>query len=186
MTPKSRKEGKAAGATFYFTNSSCANGHVSERYVSTAQCVACLQSWTDLNKSKVKQAKRVWKSKNPDKVREACRNQKRRQAHDPTYKVNRNMRAAIWRNLKRFKGGRGWETLVSFTLEELQAHLERQFQPDMTWGNYGAHWEIDHINPLSKCESFEEAWALTNLQPLVKFENRSKGGRWATTDASKA
>jgi hypothetical protein len=76
-----------------------------------------------------------------------------------------------------FEGGNPWELLVSFTLEELKQHLESQFHEGMTWDNYGIFWEIDHIMPVSKCTSLEETWALSNLQPLTKRKNRSKGNR---------
>jgi len=88
------------------------------------------------------------------------------------------MSTAIWRSLKTIKGGRHWETLVAFTLEDLKRHLESQFKNGMAWENYGLHWEIDHKKPLSLCSSFEEAWQLQNLQPLLRAENRAKGNKY--------
>jgi hypothetical protein len=67
------------------------------------------------------------------------------------------------------------------TLEELKIHLESQFKEGMNWGNYGK-WEIDHIFPLSKAdltnlEEYKKVFHYTNLQPLWKAENRSKGNK---------
>lgn len=42
---------------------------------------------------------------------------------------------------------------------------------------------MDHIRPLAgfvipnvECPAFREAWGLSNLQPLLKADNRAKGG----------
>lgn len=66
----------------------------------------------------------------------------------------------------------------------LAAHLEALFTPSMSWANGGEVWEIDHIVPMSAFEyespddpEYKECWALSNLRPLCKFENRAKGNR---------
>ena len=55
----------------------------------------------------------------------------------------------------------------------------------MTIDNYGL-WEIDHIIPRSffkyrspRNKQFKKCWALENLQPLWKSENRKKGNKIA-------
>jgi hypothetical protein len=90
--------------------------------------------------------------------------------------VGRGIRTA----LKAAKAGRKWETVVGYTLADLTAHLERQFDRRMTWANMG-EWEVDHIRPrcsfdLSDPAQFLECWALTNLRPLWSVENRAKSG----------
>jgi 5-methylcytosine-specific restriction endonuclease McrA len=82
------------------------------------------------------------------------------------------------------KQGRSWEKLVGYTIEDLIKHLENQFTGDMSWENYGK-WELDHIKPKSlfKYETAEDAefkkcWALENLQPLSKIENRKKRNKY--------
>ena len=59
-----------------------------------------------------------------------------------------------------------------------------QFTKGMTWDNYGlGGWQIDHIKP---CASFDlsnpnqqsECFDWTNLQPMWKKENQSKGSLW--------
>ena len=49
----------------------------------------------------------------------------------------------------------------------------------MTWENYG-EWEVDHILPcasfdLEQPEAQRQCFHYTNLQPLWKADNRSKG-----------
>ena len=76
--------------------------------------------------------------------------------------------------------------MVSFSLAELTAHLERLFQPGMTWDNYGnGGWNIDHIIPVRAFNftsyrdiDFQRCWALENLQPLWEKDNFTKGGRF--------
>ena len=68
------------------------------------------------------------------------------------------------------------------SIEELKTHLESQFQPRMTWDNYGK-WHIDHIKPLSNFnlenkEEFKEACNYKNLQPLWAKDNLIKGAKY--------
>jgi len=66
------------------------------------------------------------------------------------------------------------------SIEDLKTHLESQFQPGMSWDNYGLKgWHIDHIEPLSKfdltnCKEFKQACHFSNLQPLWAEDNLRK------------
>lgn len=110
----------------------------------------------------------------------------RRLRNDGEYALRSKMRVAILTALKQGRAtakGRWWEAAAGYTLEELRRHLEQQFAPGMTWENRGKVWEIDHIRPLAgfvipdaECPAFREAWGLTNLRPLLKADNRAKGG----------
>jgi hypothetical protein len=93
------------------------------------------------------------------------------------------MKAGIYLALKGKKNGRKWESLVDYTLEELMAHLERQFLPGMSWDNYG-EWHLDHIIPRaahcyqdSTDPDFQRCWALENLQPLWAKDNKVKSAK---------
>lgn len=68
------------------------------------------------------------------------------------------------------------------SVPKLIEHLESQFQSNMSWGNYGSGWEIDHIKPLSLFDltnrkEIEQACHYTNLQPLWKLDNIRKGNK---------
>ena len=93
------------------------------------------------------------------------------------------MKAGLYLSLKTQKNGRKWESLVEYTLEDLMQHLEKQFQPGMTWENYG-EWHLDHIQPRaahcyedSDDPDFKRCWALENLQPLWASENKIKSAK---------
>ena len=63
--------------------------------------------------------------------------------------------------------------------QEFVCYIEKQFQPGMTWENYGTEWELDHINPLAIAyedgpTDFAQACHYTNLQPLWKSEHQLK------------
>lgn len=73
--------------------------------------------------------------------------------------------------------------LLGCSIDELRAHLERQFTSGMTWANYGVKgWHIDHRKP---CASFDltipeqqkECFNFSNLQPLWHTDNLKKGAK---------
>jgi hypothetical protein len=58
----------------------------------------------------------------------------------------------------------------------LVIYLESLFKENMSWDNYG-EWEVDHITPLEKVNTFEDLINLsvyTNLQPLWYDEHKRK------------
>jgi hypothetical protein len=83
--------------------------------------------------------------------------------------------------------GESYLKKLGYTLQELKQHLEDQFQPGMSWDNYGKHgWHIDHRIPDSwfnyssiHDEDFKKSWALSNLQPKWAKDNLSKGARYS-------
>jgi len=98
------------------------------------------------------------------------------------------IRLQIFRHLRCGKGGRTSAEVLGYTSDDLRVHLERQFSRGMTWANYGSHWHIDHIVPVSSFrltledgspdwDAVRRCWALSNLRPLRAAENISKGGK---------
>jgi len=69
------------------------------------------------------------------------------------------------------------------SIEFLKTHLEKQFDKNMSWNNYGSYWEIDHIKPcycfdLRELEEQKKCFNYKNLQPLEISKNRSKGKKY--------
>lgn len=76
--------------------------------------------------------------------------------------------------------------LLGCTVDQARTHIEKQFQPWMTWENHGARgWHIDHIRPLASFDlrdpaQVKQAFHFTNLRPLHWRENIQKGARLIT------
>lgn len=109
-----------------------------------------------------------------------------REAKDPSIKLRKAVSGGAWRVLRARKPS-GIFKLLPYTLDDLVHHLESQFRPGMTWANYGRKWHLDHKKPVSWFDwsvpdaiaVLRECWALSNLQPLWKTENLSKGNKFA-------
>lgn len=99
------------------------------------------------------------------------------------FKIKENLRIRIAHALraKASKSDRT-EELLGCAVNQLKVHLSAQFSPEMSWENYGSVWEIDHKIP---CASFDltapeqqrKCFHFSNLQPLLVFDNRSKGAK---------
>ncbi len=135
--------------------------------------------------------KKQWLQKNPEYLKQYLRRpevrkhmnryQRQLRKESPKYHLDCNMGVAIYGSLKSKKAGRRWETLVNYILKDLMKHLERQFDKNMTWENYGSYWHVDHIKPRSlfiytfpEDPEFKKCWALENLQPLERIANFKK------------
>ena len=117
------------------------------------------------------------------------RNQRKRDRYnsDSVYRTKCILSRSIRRGLKANGGtkcGKAFDYLP-YSPEELNKHLEKQFDEHMNWDNHGTYWHIDHIKPhvMFNYDSldhpdFQKCWALENLRPLKASENISKGSLW--------
>ncbi|WOB24759.1 MULTISPECIES: hypothetical protein [Xanthomonas] len=99
-------------------------------------------------------------------------------ASSPSNRIANAVRARLWAALKGRTDGALFSRL-SYSADELVAHLENQFLPGMSWDNYGA-WHVDHIQPCAAFDQqnpqqFASCWALSNLRPLWAADNIKKG-----------
>lgn len=75
--------------------------------------------------------------------------------------------------------------ILGFSVDELRAHLERQFNNGMSWkGFLNGEIHIDHIVPIAAfnitsdtCDEFKACWSLSNLRPMWASENCSKSDK---------
>lgn len=102
-----------------------------------------------------------------------------RMAKDSNYKLAKGLRSRLGVALRgNIKSGSAVRDL-GCPISAFRVWLEDQFQPGMTWENYGA-WHIDHVIPLSAFDltnraQLTKACHYTNLQPLWAEENYRKG-----------
>lgn len=132
------------------------------------------------NREKRLSQKSEWRRNNLPQVREYAR---ARWANNLEHKLSEKIRGFVWR-VSKGKTSESSRARIGYCPEKLKQRLECQFSKGMTWENYG-EWEIDHKIPVSKFISRGETRvniinALSNLQPLWREQNRSKGNRYAS------
>lgn len=140
-----------------------------------------IRKWQEQNPEKVYQYKKIDRERNG---RERARKNQRKRLSFPKGRIDHSISSAIHKTIGAKKAGRKWEELVGYSVEDLMNHLEKQFDENMTWENYGSYWHIDHIIP--KCyfkydtpedEEFKKCWSLENLQPLEAKQNFIKNNK---------
>ena len=118
----------------------------------------------ELHKARVKE----WNKNNRDRINQRT---KERKKDNYILKLKDSITSIINYHLK--KKTKKTNEYLGCSYEEYALYLEKQFDKNMNWKNYGIYWEIDHICPLSKGGSFH----YINTQPLSISENRSKGNK---------
>jgi hypothetical protein len=108
----------------------------------------------------------------------------------PHNRISFKLRKSLYQTLKHRDSGRDWRSdcslgqLVGCSKPALVAHLESQFEPGMSWENYGrGGWEIDHIKPCADFDLIDPdqqraCFHFTNLRPFWQLANvRKSSGR---------
>jgi len=72
--------------------------------------------------------------------------------------------------------------LIGCSYEIFLEWLEFNFQEGMSWDNFGDKWHIDHVMPcaffdMTDKQQQKQCFHWTNMQPLDKYENMSKGDK---------
>lgn len=153
------------------------------------------------NKERIKTYTRKYYSEHIDHYKEYNTNYfKNRRNSDPVFKLRGRVSTFIRASLKRNGGTKdsSIKTRLPYSILELKEHLEKQFEPWMTWENHGKYdakiwkddaqstwtWQIDHIVPQStfqytsmEDQAFQDCWALANLRPLSAKRNYLDGVR---------
>ena len=137
------------------------------------------------NKQKIKERNKEyykkWRQENKGYFNEYVKNKRKT---DPLFRLRENIKNSIRCGIKLIDGykSKRTEEILGCSFKELKQHIESQWEDWMTWDNYGLYngelnhgWDVDHIKPLSLCESEEDVYKLnhyTNLQPLCSYTNR--------------
>lgn len=132
------------------------------------------------NKSKRLSQMKQYRKANKNKIMEhQAKREKYLLKNDPTFRLQKNLRSRLNKALQHgYKTGSAIKDL-GCSIAELKIYLESNFQPGMTWNNYG-QWHVDHIRPLSSFDltnptQLNAACHYSNLQPLWAKDNLSKG-----------
>jgi hypothetical protein len=132
--------------------------------------------WRERNRDHVRKNMVTWAENNPERIREL----RRRARIRPESKIRHNLR----RRLRDILGSNSdtFAESVGCSAKQLKKYIEVQFTKNMTWGNYGTYWHIDHIQPLSSFDlrdpnqrRLATNWA--NLRPLEAVRNMRKSSK---------
>lgn len=155
------------------TCKSCVNKHSKSYYNQRSSCDI---DW----KSKRSNSTKRWRSQN----RQAHNTyQRTRNARNLTARLFRNVNRAILASLRGEYKSESTIRLLGCTIKEFKKHLESQFQPGMTWENYGNgenRWNIDHLIPTSWINAYDadhlrlvsHRW---NMRPMWSQDNSKRG-----------
>tara|TARA_Y100000389_G_scaffold62718_2_gene58832 strand:- start:11826 stop:13094 length:1269 start_codon:yes stop_codon:yes gene_type:complete len=154
-----------------------------------------LRKYRKNNPEKRNARNRKWRKNNPEKHRASVRksnqrpeakkriNARRRERMktDPQFKLRMNLSSRLGMALKGKLKSASTMALLGCSYTHAKEHLEKQFQPGMTWENHGT-WHIDHMMPcasfdLSCPEQQRRCFHYTNLQPMWGKENMSKSDK---------
>ena len=150
----------------------------------TERIKAIRNRWRINHREQVAAQTRLRHIRNPEQYKARIRRAYEKNRRNPTWVISSRMRYRLWMTLRSAKARRSWESLVGYSGEDLIAHLESLFSDGMTWDKFfEGKVEIDHKRPIASFvysspadEQFQQCWALSNLRPLWKHDNRTLGG----------
>lgn len=130
------------------------------------------------NPEKYREYQARWMAKNGVEHRKKLKD---RRKSDPIYAFNGRARCLIRGAMVRsgFRKAKKTEELLGCSLEQFRMQIERQFLRGMGWHNMHL-WHIDHVVPVSKAKTLEEAESLNkagNLRPFWAKDNKAKSAK---------
>lgn len=125
---------------------------------------------------------RRYHRKNRDRNRKRRQDYQRRYRRDPARRLAHNLRTRLSKFIRRETGRASTENLLGCSFGQFKSYIEALFGKGMTWENYGSHWHIDHIIPVSAFdlgnpEHVRRCFHFSNLRPLRARENLRKSCR---------
>ena len=116
-------------------------------------------------------------------IKKAVARKRERLAEDPIFRLECNLRSRVKNAIKSDAGEKATGTieLLGCTIQDVRIFLEAEFEPGMSWDNYG-EWHVDHMKACAKFnledpEEQKKCFHWTNLQPLWAIDNLKKGDR---------
>lgn len=108
---------------------------------------------------------------------------KERMATDDNYRIANAIRKRVWIGMAGLRKSAPTEQLLGCSFEECRKHIESQWEPWMSWINFGIcgqdTWQIDHIVPIASFnlvdpEEQKICFHYLNLRPLCSKANLEK------------
>jgi hypothetical protein len=137
------------------------------------------RTYRSVNKEKLKISRKLYEKRNKPRLKE-WRKQYANQRYktEPEFRLLLNLRRRMYKAIRSNSKAASTATFLSCSITALKQWLSYQFEPGMTWDNYG-EWHIDHIRPcasfdLTDPEQQKQCFHWTNLQPLWAVDNLRK------------
>lgn len=129
--------------------------------------------------------KEKWRRNQAQNRSKRRKRERERYANDPEFRLKRVFQLRVLSALKGRQKAARTKEMCGCSTAALRQHIERQWQPGMSWSNHGRgkdRWHIDHRIPCCRFDLSDpieqhKCFHYTNLQPLWEHENLSKGGR---------
>lgn len=150
-----------------------------------ADCKICNKEYRERNAKKLVEYSRSYYSQSDNKQKWLNYNKVRHakyKSDDSDYIIAKRLRARLISAIRGISKSGSAVRDLGCTIPEFKEYISKLFIVGMSWDNWVSLWEIDHIIPLTYFdlqdrEQFLQANHYTNLRPLLKRLNRSKGGR---------
>jgi hypothetical protein len=135
-----------------------------------------------------------YREQNKEKIRIRQNEWEKEKKLNPCFRLRKKISSSVYSALRIQNGSKNGGSILDclpYTIEELKAHLESQFEPWMSWENHGNYnkdkptWQLDHkyfpqsLYPYDSMDhpNFLKVWNLENLQPLEAIENIRKSNK---------
>lgn len=137
------------------------------------------KKWREDNVEYIKNKKKEWQTQFKEK--HGVSHTSFRRQSDINERIKHNVRVRINKAINSVNRTGSAVNELGCSIEEFKIYISELFKEGMTWDNYG-EWHIDHIKPLDSFDltdpkQFKQACNYSNLQPLWKLDNLSKGSK---------
>lgn len=150
-------------------------------YQNTSRHNERMRQYYQDNYKKIKDIQKKWNKLNEDKIREYFR---LKYENDLNHRLKVLLNGRL-RQCVKAKEKHSFEYL-GCDIEYFKSWMEYQFDEKMSWENSGEYWHLDHVIPcaafnLNEEEEIYKCYNWSNIRPLYKSENMSKGAKLINT-----
>jgi hypothetical protein len=140
------------------------------------------KKWYKANKEKISLDRKQYYLSNKEEIsKKHLKYIYKKKATDPVFKFKEDTKILIRMSFNRCNHRKKSKTvdILGCSLDFFKEYIQSKFKKGMTLENHG-QWEFDHIIPLATAKTLDDVIKLnhyTNLQPLWRYENRSKSDK---------